>query len=632
MKTPPDTKLPLRKSLGELLREVRVPQKSENDWQKLENDLFLRLDTPQRVQRRFALPFALPSFAVARPAVAWAFAAVLVIAIAGAGVAVSLRGAGSPSVAVLVNVKGTVAVTWGGKGAPQAIAALGPVEAAHIARPKTVFETPEGGTTFIRLDKGSILSLAPRSRLTLEASGTSRQICYLSTGSVLVKVSRRAPGQRFEIRTPCASCRVVGTVFQVDAQGAQGDRRTTLSVFQGKVLLAPASGIPGNETFVETGRRLSVGAGMEPAAQMLSAAQRPIHDISVLGMLVDENDKNGGLLDIISAPSGAKVLVNGTMAGKAPLIVKAARGTYSLVICDDGFSPLDTSVSLGDNRVIEMHAALSRLAVAEKPAAPHAKPRPRRLFSMPSTETRETELQTMPDYIEALVDISSGEYQAALHIFDSLSNSGLVDIKGRMCLMEKINACYAKLGDFEKASEALEDRYQKAQTAQDKGQLLWEMATMRANCLGDYQGAEMALVEFLILEPNAIWAHSAYGRLAEIQYYLNKYDVAAETYERQIATFPDDPDIDKSMFNLACILAGDLNNCDKAARWYSRLIDSFHASKYRAAAFFRRGECEMRMGKAAEARRDFNACLAAAPEGTWREMCLTNIGKLKTSQ
>jgi TolA-binding protein len=625
----PDTRLPLRKSLEELLREVHVPQKSENEWQKLENDLFLRLDAPQRPVRRFAFPFSMPSFAIPKPAIAWASAAVLALAVAGAGVAVSLMGGNSASVAGLVNVKGSVAVTWGGKGAPQTIAVLGPNEAARIARPKTVFETPEGGIAFIRLDKGSILSLAPRSRLTLEASGADRQICYLSTGSVLVKVSKRTPGQRFEIRTPCASCRVVGTVFQVNAQG---EKQTTLSVFQGKVRLTPAAGIRGGETFVETGRQLTVGSGTEPAGRMLSAAQRPIHDISVLGMLVDENDNNGGILDIVSTPSGAKVLVNGAMAGKAPLMVKAAKGSYSLVLCSDGFQPLDTSVSLGYNRVCEVRAQLSQLAPAEKPAKIHAKPQSRRQPSMVNTETRETELQTMPDYIEALVDMSSGEYQAALKIFDSLSNSGLVDIKGRTCLMDKINACYAKLGDFGKASETLEDRYQKAQNAQDKGQLLWEMATMRANCLGDYQGAEMALVEFLILQPNAIWAHSAYGRLAEIQYYLNKYDVAAETYERHIATFPDDPDIDKSMFNLACILAGDLNNCDKAARWYSRLIDSFHASKYRTAAFFRRGECEMQMGKTAEAKRDFNACLAAAPQGAWREMCLSNIGKLKTMQ
>jgi TolA-binding protein len=155
------------------------------------------------------------------------------------------------------------------------------------------------------------------------------------------------------------------------------------------------------------------------------------------------------------------------------------------------------------------------------------------------------------------------------------------------------------------------------------------MAIMRANCLGDYQGAEMALVEFLIVQPNAIWAHSAYSKLAEIQYYLAKYENSAETYQKHIAAFPDDPDIDRSMYNLACILGEDLNRCEKAALWYSRLIDSFRASKYRAAAFFRRGECELTMEKFQEAQRDFKTYLSLSPDGIWRETCTMDIKKFK---
>jgi|WetSurMetagenome_2_1015567.scaffolds.fasta_scaffold00173_6 TolA-binding protein len=632
MKTFSEKKPLSRNSLGELLREVRVPQKSEQEWQKLENDLFLRLDAPPSVRPHTGRLPVFPFFSFPRPAFAWAAAAVVALAVVGAGVAVALRGDGKASVACLVNVKGALSVTWDGKGTPQTITSLTSRNAARVAGPKTVFRTFAGQTAIIRLDRGSILSLGPDSRLTIEASSPSRQVCFLSTGSVLVKVHKRAPGQRFEIRTPCASCRVVGTVFRVDARG---ESQTTLSVYQGKVKLTPSAGIAGGETYVETGRQLSVGTGMEPEARMLTAAQRPIHEISMLGMLVDQDANDIGLLDIASVPAGAKVLLNGAMAGKAPLIAKAFKGVNSIVICGDGFQPLDTQVMLGDNGICEIRAALPPLAPERKSSCltVQASRHPFHRTAMPvRPASSESELQTMPDYIEALVDMASGEYQAALTIFDSLSNNGVVDIRGRMCLMEKINACYAKIGDFTKASDALEERCQQAQTAQDKGQLLWEISVMRANCLGDYEGAEMALVEFLILQPNAIWAHSAYGRLAEIQYYLGKYDAAAETYERHIATFPDDPDIDKSMFNLACIMGKDLNDCDKAARWYSRLIDSFHASKYRAAAFFRRGECEVQMGKDTDARRDFGASLVLSPDGAWREMCLANINKLRTTR
>jgi TolA-binding protein len=614
----------LRKNIGELLSEIRVPAKSENEWRKLENDLFLRLDTPESSRTRFRFTFAIP-----RPAVAWACAAAVALVVTGASVGLSVLRTGLAPTAGLVSVKGSILVTWGGKGAPQTIKALDNTLASMRASAGTVFETPGNGSAIIRLDKGSVLELLPGSRLFLKASNASEQVCLLSTGSVLVKVHKRAHGQKFEIRTPCASCSVIGTIFQVDAQAALA---TTLSVYHGKVKLTPLHGVKGGEAFVETGHRLCVGVNAEPAASLLASDETAIHDISRLGMLVDDGDNDRGLFDIVSVPSGAKILINGAMAGKAPLIVKEARGKYSLVVCADGCQPWDTAITIGVNRVCEVRASLSPLAGAKKPIV-RAPRHP--AWVKPFAGSRgncESELQIMPDYVEALVDMSSGEYQAALVIFDSLSNSGLVDIKARMCLMDKINASYSKLGDFAKASEALEDRYQKAQTPQDKGQLLWEMATMRANCLGDYQGAEMALVEFLILQPNAIWAHSAYGKLAEIQYYLNKYDIAAETYKRHITTFPDDPDIDKSMFNLACILGRDLNECEKAARWYSRLIDSFHASKYRAAAFFRRGECELHMDKTAEAQRDFDAYLKMAPDGALREVCLSNIKRIKSLQ
>jgi tetratricopeptide (TPR) repeat protein len=622
MTTSPHKAPLLRKNIGELLREIRVPAKSDNEWRKLENDMFLRLDPPESSRTRLRFTFAIP-----QPAIAWACAAALALLVTGAGLSV-LR-SGLASTAGLVSVKGNILVTWGGKGAPQTVGALDNTQASMRASAGTVFETPGNGSAIIRLDKGSVLELLPGSRLFLKASNASKQVCLLSTGSVIVKVNKRTHGQKFEIRTPCASCSVIGTIFQVDAQASL---TTTLSVYHGKVKLTPLHGVKGVEAFVETGHRLCVGVNAKPVAGLLASDESAIHDISLLGMLVDAPENANGLFDIVSMPSGAKILINGAMAGKAPLIVREARGRYSLVVCADGCHPWDTTVTIGDNRVCEVRAFLSPLAGAAKPLV-QASRRPAWVKPfLVGRENCESELQLMPDYVEALVDISSGEYQAALAIFDSLSNSGLVDIKARMCLMDKINASYSKLGDFEKASEALEDRYQKAQTPQDKGQLLWEMATMRANCLGDYQGAEMALVEFLILQPNAIWAHSAYGKLAEIQYYLNKYDVAAETYKRHIATFPDDPDIDKSLFNLACILGRDLNECEKAARWYSRLIDSFHTSKYRAAAFFRRGECELHMGKTAEAQRDFSAYLKMAPDGAWREACSDNIRQIKSLQ
>jgi TolA-binding protein len=609
------------KSLVHLLKQVTSPVKTDIEWQMLENDMFARLDeetAPQRRRRSFLFSFGLP-----RSGIAWATAAALVLSIAGAGVFISMKNTGSgQSMAGIASVRGSISVTWAGKGPAQTLSSLQSNAAIKTVENGTVIATSGNGSAIVRLDKGSFLELFPGSRMEIRESDNKNLVCMLLSGSVLAKVSKREPGRRFEIQTPCAVCRVVGTVFKVDAEGGS---KTTLSVFQGKVKLTPAHGVKGRESYVETGHLLTVGSTIEPFARRLAGSAAPLQNISVLSMLSDGNIPGNGLLNITSKPEGAKVLINGLLAGTTPLLIKEKTGTHSVTLYADGFKPWEATVVLGSDLVTDVHAGLVQSVCVPRraPAARHsAGPIDRR-------EQCEAELRLMPDYIEALVDMSSGEYQLALGIFDSLWNSGMVDIKGRTCLMDKVTACWSKLGDFEKAESALEDHYQKAETPQEKGQVLWQLATMRANCLGDFQGAEMALVEFLILQPNALWAHDAYSKLAEIQYYLGKYKSAAETYTKHITTFPDDPCIDRSMYNLGTIIGGDLNNYEKAARWYSRLIDSFHASKYRAAAFFRRGECYLRTGKTEEAMKDFKKYLAVSPQGIWRDACISIINNKK---
>jgi hypothetical protein len=605
--------------LGRLLRQVRVPSKTDDEWQRLENDLFIRLDEQTAPQRSTGVTFAFPRFGAA-----WAATAALVaLSLLGSGVYVAkLSSRQSPSTAGIIHTRGNIMVALANKDPLPIVSLKDNAALTRIIPAGTAISTPDSSSAIIRLDKNSALELLPGSHLVLKKSNASRQLCYLSSGSVLVKVNKRTDGQRFEIQTSTAICRIVGTVFRVDAFDGH---QTALSVYQGKVELTPLRGTLGKRALVETGRRLTVSRDKEPVDQMLSDASAPIHDISVLGMLAEEDTKDHAVIEVTSLPNGAKVMVDGEMAGTTPLLIKKRLGDYSVAVYGDGFLPWKKRVTLGSDRFVGVYAPLT-------PAGEVRRPVPGKKAYTPALAPRrqcEAELALIPEYIEALVDISSGEYQRALGLFDSLWNSGIVDIKGRMCLMEKLNACYAKLGDFNKAVETLEERYQKAQTPRDKGQLLWEMATMRANCLGDYQGAEMALVEFLILQPDALWAHNAYSKLAEIQYYLNKFGSAAETYAKHIATFPDDPDIDRSMYNLARILQIDLNKCEKAVRWYSRLINSFPAGKYYAAAFFRRGECELQMGKPAEAQRDFNKYLSLAPHGMWREACMVNSKKHK---
>jgi len=114
-----------------------VPAKSDIEWQKLENDLFLRLDTPESSRTRFQIHVAIP-----RPAIAWACAAAVALVVTARASDCPVLRAGLAPTAGLVSVKGSMLVTWGGKGAPQTIGALDNTRASMRASAGTVFETP----------------------------------------------------------------------------------------------------------------------------------------------------------------------------------------------------------------------------------------------------------------------------------------------------------------------------------------------------------------------------------------------------------------------------------------------------------------------------------------------------------
>jgi len=611
---------PQRKTLRTLLSTLIVPPKAAHDWQRLENDLFLALD--EQNGKSMARPLHKNSFFQPRFAFFISAAAAMVIMLIGVGVSIANKTSKSNlSVASLASVQGHVAVLWGGKGQWDTISSVQSGSLGKTAKAGTIIASQGKSSAILLLDKGNIVKVYENSRLVISASTPQNQVCVLACGSVLAKVAKRSEQQNFEIHTPCANVKIIGTVFRVDADSMI---RTTLSVFHGKVAMTSTTPKTSAKV-VSTGEKMSIDHNGVAFNQRIGETEMPINDISVLSMIADETNalsNSFAVVDISSDPLGAKVMINNLMVGTTPLFVKKEPGMYSVVIVENGFTPLEKSLVVSNNRYMSLYAELLPSSATRQPQNPikHITIKARKC---------QDELRLIPEYVEALVNISIGEYQRALSILDSLSNSGIIDIRLRMCIMQSVNECYKKIGDFAKAEDQLENRLAATDASQTKAQILWELANIRANCLGDYEGAEMALVEFLILEPDALWAQNAYSKLAEVQYFNNKFRNAAETYRKHISLFPKDPDIDKSLYNLACITGQDIGDNKKAAELFTKIIVGHQKSKYLNASYFKRGETYLKLGKTEAAAADFSSYLSLQPDGIFKTLCLEDLKRCK---
>jgi tetratricopeptide (TPR) repeat protein len=487
------------------------------------------------------------------------------------------------------------------------------------------FKTLENSSFIMQLDQGSVIELFQNSIASIKEIGRRHIVFALDEGSVLVKVSKRSKGQKFIISTPSASCTVVGTIFKVDVRNspAANGMQTALTVYEGKVKFATDKQI----VYVGTGQTCLLKNTAIGAIRAISEHETPIKDISVLELLVKHGNSpeaHYGLIDVTTQPDQALVIIDDSLSGKTPLLARKSIGRHSLLITASGYTAFEKTVDIGKDSVSHVSECLKKAPGNDKVSLHLVKH-----VVSPVVVQPESTLVAVPEYVEAMVQLTIGEYQKAVGILDSLKNSQPIDMKSRMSIMIKINNCYAKLGDFRKALERLEGKYEKSTSTTDKVSLLWEMANMKANCMGDYQGAEMALVELLVIDPTGIRAHDAYGKLAEIQYMLNKFESAAVTYKEHIKKFPIDPDMDKSLFSLANIIDNDMHNYKDALALYSKLMKTYPHSSYFNASLFARAECLLKLGKTAEARNDLKKYLKEAPEGIWSSVCMQLMKELK---
>ena len=605
--------------LRAVLQQIKPPLKSEHEWSVIESNLFTVIQghsLREKPKAGFILEFFRP--VVITPAVAALLLLFAVIFFQFSNYRID-----SFTHAVSIHGKLVVHAPKGNK--IDTLTGIDGFNKIPNSGSDFTFSTLENSTLIMRLDSGSVFELSQNSIVSIKDISRKHLFFRLDKGSMLVKVSKRSKGQKFIISTPSASCSVVGTIFKVDVRNCSGSigMQTVLTVYKGKVKFAT-----GNQgMYIATGQTCMAENNAFGAVRAISEPETPIKDISVLELLVNHENTSGakyGLIDVTTQPDQALVIIDGAVSGKTPLLARKAIGRHSVLISAYGYTPLEKTVEIGKDSISHISEFLNKTPCRRKVYLHHPKP-----LVSPSVVQPESTLVAVPEYVEAMVQLTVGEYQKAAGILDSLKNNQPIDMKSRMSIMKKINSCYAKLGDFKNALSRLEEKYNKSFSISDKENLLWEMANMKANCMGDYTGAEKALKELLVMAPSGIRAHDAFGKLAEIQYMLNKFEGAAATYKDYIMKFPNNPDIDKSLFSIANIIDGDMHNSKDALELYTKLIKTYPHGSYFDASFFARAECLLKLGRNAEARNDLKNYLREAPEGMWSPVCAQLMKELK---
>ncbi|MFW6221245.1 MAG: tetratricopeptide repeat protein [Fibrobacterota bacterium] len=575
--------------MGQVIRSVTVPQRSETDWQKLEDKLFesLQRQETQPVKKANVL-----SFPATHPLAAAAAAALLAITSLWYFV---LQMAPSPvSLSVLGTPKDVIIESKQLSGSQR----------FQIDKHKpTILKTGSEPLT-VRLDDGSGFLLKSNSILKIRESNQKNFRALLKKGEILASVNKSDNARQFIISSPNARSSVLGTIFSV-AVGSEKADHTVLSVFRGAVEFSPK--LTGNDSkVIARGSSITCIRDDLGPVEPLSESNTPIRDISFLTTALEitrDTATIDGMIEFASNPSGAKVSIGGKIIGTTPLVAQYPAGIYIARVYLDGYETKKDTLRVQPggistvSTVLKMHAA--EINTDRKPKAVVNN------IHRSNKALQRKELMR-PEYVEALIQINVGEYRKALEALEQLRDNPSLNRAQKRQVIEKITQCYRGLGDFNKAIKRLEKQYDKAHSNTEKSSLLWQIATMRLNCLGDFDGVRKNLQQYLAKYPQGSWYEQALLALAEIYYLQGEASPAIDLYKRHIKQFASSKEIDHALFRLGRIHIEEMNEPEEAVTFYEKLIEDHIGSVYYEYALYELHQQYKNLGKNRKAEALYN--------------------------
>jgi tetratricopeptide (TPR) repeat protein len=624
-----------------LLRSVPAATKTPQEWQVLENSIIARLEADEHSVYRPVFITRLNTFfaSIQKQAV---LAVVVTGTILVTSVSVFFTGAMVKNAlpdAGIVGVTGNAHYTL----PDGTITPLSPDVSAKVSNAASsflcknqVFETQQNATLSIRLDKGTCILLSENTKLTINQATTRDIELFLHQGNILASVSKRHANQSFSIVTPGALCKVIGTIFNVSVSSDnQGKNVTDLVVLEGRVAIAEQSH-PGQSVFAVPGKAISVKNATIDSMSIVDSPFATERNLLLIQRSVEmstDSLKKTGLIDISSTPSGATVFIQGVNVGTTPLVTCYPAGDYTVLLKHPSYTiwenhltvrPLNTTIISAPLSALYPPSSSSILETKQCPKVSRnsiAKRNRERCIEERNPLTKDFGYITDPSFVEALVQMTSGEYQKALIILDSLKNLPDLSITDKIRIMSKIAACYKGMGNFEQKCDALTKKYQASENTTEKSNLLWEIITVKANCLEDYNGAEQDILTYIKTYHDGPWFESAYAKLGEIQYITGKYSKAIGTFKYHINVSKSGKAKEKSIYTLANILRNDVKDYKEAIVWYTTLISEHPQSDYFGNTLVERADCYEKEKLNGKARLDYQAYLERFPQGHLRLLC-----------
>jgi TolA-binding protein len=615
---------PSTQRLRSLVRLIPSAGKSESEWQVLENELFLRLEDRCKVAMGKKPALEKSSRPLLRPVLTTASIIVAVTT----GLFTFQRAlpvvtpAALPDSRVLL-CSGTASV---GDTSDSAISPISPRLMLTRISKGQIFETGVDGGLIVQLDSGTAFSLEKNCRVRITEADTRAIVLHLEKGSVLAMVAKRARDQRFAVTTSDAECTVVGTVFSVAVSRDPRNRpQTALTVFEGQVVMKPSTGA-GETASVTTGQSMSFVNGSFGRPIDIPDGSRKIPEISVLKLALDiagDTLRQWGLVEVTSEPAGAAILLDNQVMGATPMILKCTDGTHAIHIAEPGYRTWKTIIDVLPGQRTNVDVPLTAL---KKRLHASADTTPGSIRTLETVQAAElSEYVNKPEYIEALIQLTVGEYRKALVMLESLNDDPDITNRDRANLFDKIALCYKGIGDYSLTMEKLREKYAVTADSETKGSFLWQIATLQTQCLQDYRGAVQSLTEYTTSYPNGAWNEVAYLRCAELQYVLGQAGAAATTYEKYMSLHPSGLYIDRALFYSGTIMSENLGRSTRAADCFTTILTAYPQSRYRENALYLLAGAYTAKGDLAEARRTYQSYMTRYPEGRWAGECEANL-------